>query len=222
VSLLLAVAGLGLLAHKLKLAYPILLVIGGLLLSVIPGVPRLRLDPDVWVGVAVIIVRLLCVFPATYLPRVLFPSIRKRDPYPDWRHVAVVGWTGMRGVVSLAAALAIPLSTADGRPFPGSDLILFLTFAVILATLVLQGTSLPLLIRSLGIKDDRATEKEEREARLRANRAALTRLNQAAERDATQADALEAKNRIRRSHSRAGGLPARDRRQAAPPLFLSV
>jgi CPA1 family monovalent cation:H+ antiporter len=86
----------------------------------------------------------------------------------------------MRGVVSLAAALALPLTIQNGQPFPGRDLILFLTFIVILVTLVVQGLSLPLLIRWLGIKDDGSAEKEELEARLKANQAALTRLNEIA------------------------------------------
>jgi CPA1 family monovalent cation:H+ antiporter len=100
----------------------------------------------------------------------------------------------MRGVVSLAAALAIPLTmdgTPDGPPFPGRDLILFLTFIVILATLVVQGLSLPLLIRWLGVEDDGSMEKEEREARLKANQAALARLNEIGEHDPAKADALQ-------------------------------
>jgi monovalent cation/hydrogen antiporter len=147
-----------------------------------------------FISFAVILVRLLWIFPASYLPRLLFKSIRDRDPYPSWRHVTLIGWTGMRGVVSLAAALAIPLTldrTPDGLPFPGRDLILFLTFIVILATLVVQGLSLPLLIRWLGVKDDGSMEKEEREARLKANQAALARLNEIGECEAVMADALQ-------------------------------
>ena len=118
----------------------------------------------------------------------------------------------MRGVVSLAAALALPLTIQDGSPFPGRDLILFLTFIVILVTLVVQGLSLPPLIRWLGIKDDGAAEKEEREARLKANQAALVRLNEIAERDPAKADAqqrlrIEYEDRIRQleSYENAGG-----------------
>ncbi|MGA2871491.1 MAG: Na+/H+ antiporter, partial [Verrucomicrobiota bacterium] len=85
------------------------------------------------ISVAVIVVRLLWVFPAAYLPRFLSKKVRAKDPYPNWRHVTIIGWTGMRGVVSLAAALALR------DTFPGRDLILFLTFMVILATLVVQG-----------------------------------------------------------------------------------
>jgi CPA1 family monovalent cation:H+ antiporter len=128
------------------------------------------------ISVAVILVRLLWVFPATYLPRLLSAKLRQQDPYPAWQHVAIVGWTGMRGVVSLAAALALPMVVADGSPFPGRDLILFLTFVVILVTLVVQGLSLPHLICWLGVQDDGSAEKEERHARLKANQAALARL----------------------------------------------
>src|SRR5437773_9738536 len=84
----------------------------------------------------------------------------------------------MRGVVSLAAALAIPLTLADGSPFPGRDYILFATFCIIFATLVLQGLSLPALIRGLRVEDDGAAELEERTARIKANEAALAYLDE--------------------------------------------
>jgi hypothetical protein len=139
----------------------------------------------------VILIRILWVFPAAYLPRLLFKSIRNRDPYPSWRHVTILAWTGMRGVVSLAAALAIPITIQSGNPFPDRDLILFLTFIVILATLIVQGLSLPVLIRWLGVEDDGSMEKEEREARLKANQAALARLNEIGKREPAKADALQ-------------------------------
>jgi len=132
----------------------------------------------VLISVAVIIIRILWVFPATYLPRLLFPSIRHRDPFPAWRHVSIVAWTGVRGVVSLAGALALPLAIKDGSAFPGRDLILILTFVVILSTLVVQGLSLPVIIRWLGVKDDHAADKEERAARLKANQTALARIQE--------------------------------------------
>ena len=156
------------------------------------AIPISRLVWDaLLVSLAVILIRILWVFPATYLPRLMFKKLCRHDPYPKWQHVTIVAWTGMRGVVSLAAALALPLRIQDGSPFPGRDLILFLTFIVILATLVVQGLSLPLLIRWLGIKDDGSMEKEERDARLQANQAALARLNEIAERDPAKADALQ-------------------------------
>jgi monovalent cation/hydrogen antiporter len=130
------------------------------------------------ISVAVIIIRILWVFPATYLPRLLSRSLRQRDPNPPWQYIAIVAWTGMRGVVSLAAALALPLTLEDGKPFPGRDLILFLTFVVILVTLVVQGLTLPPIIQWLGVKDDGATDREEAGARLKANQAALARLDE--------------------------------------------
>jgi len=84
----------------------------------------------------------------------------------------------MRGVISLAAALSLPLETMSGVPFPGRDLIIFLTFCVILATLVVQGLSLPALIRALGLEDDRIGEKEETHGRIQVAEAALERLDE--------------------------------------------
>lgn len=143
------------------------------------------------ITLAIIIIRILWVVPATYLPRLLSKKLRRRDPYPRWQNMAIVAWTGMRGIVSLAAALALPMHNASGASFPGRDLILFLTFVVIFATLVLQGLSLPLLIRWLGVKDDGAVEQEERTARLLANQAALERLKQLTEPDAPRLEALD-------------------------------
>jgi CPA1 family monovalent cation:H+ antiporter len=113
------------------------------------------------------------VIPATYLPRLLSKKLRDRDPFPPWQHVAMVAWAGMRGVVSLAAAFALPFVLYDGSAFPGRNYILFLTFCVILTTLVFQGLTLPILIRKLGIRDDGSTDEEERSARLAANKAAM-------------------------------------------------
>jgi Na+/H+ antiporter len=137
------------------------------------------------ISLVVIVARFVWVFPATYLPRLLSRHIRTRDPYPGWRNVAVIGWTGMRGVVSLAAALALPLTVSGGRPFPGRDLVLLVTFAVILATLVGQGLSLPMLLRVLGVADDGAAVAEELEARMGGIEAALTRLDELGEEEWT-------------------------------------
>ncbi len=97
----------------------------------------------------------------------------------------------MRGVLSLAAALALPLTRQDGTVFPGRDLILFLTFTVILVTLVVQGLSLPPLIRWLGVKDDGSSASEERKARLKANQEALASLSEIEEMDPAKEDALQ-------------------------------
>jgi CPA1 family monovalent cation:H+ antiporter len=125
---------------------------------------------------AVIAVRTVWVFSATWLRRMFCTA--HEDKNPDWRRATVIGWTGMRGVVSLAAAMALPEQLPNGSPFPARDLILFLTFSVIFATLVLQGLSLPPIIRWSGLKDGGEAEREEREARLKANEAALARLNE--------------------------------------------
>jgi CPA1 family monovalent cation:H+ antiporter len=113
----------------------------------------------------VIVARFIWVFPATYLPRWLSPSLRKRDPSPPWTWTFVIAFTGVRGVVSLAAALAIPLTLASGAPFPHRDLILFITFGVILLTLVGLGLMLPLVIRWLKLGHARETEEEQEYAR---------------------------------------------------------
>lgn len=105
------------------------------------------------ISVVTIIVRIIWVFPGAYLPRIFFRSIRKSEPNPGWKTVFLVAWSGMRGVVSLASALAIPLTLA-GEAFPHRNLILFITFVVILITLVIQGLSLKPLIRWLNIADN--------------------------------------------------------------------
>jgi monovalent cation/hydrogen antiporter len=129
---------------------------------------------------AVVLVRILWVFAATYLPRLLSKKLRERHPYPPWKEVALLGWAGMRGVISLAAAFALPFTLMDGSPFPGRNYILFLTFCVILTTLVLQGLTLPLIIRKLGIEPDRSTDEEERSARLEANKTAIKLIDELA------------------------------------------
>jgi CPA1 family monovalent cation:H+ antiporter len=126
------------------------------------------------VSVVVVVARFAWVFPATYLPRMLSRSIREKDPYPPVGAVIVVAWAGMRGAVSLAAALSLPLD------FPQRDLLLFLTFVVILVTLVGQGLTLPWLLRRLGLKDDGSEEQERLAARQGANQAAISAIGAAA------------------------------------------
>jgi CPA1 family monovalent cation:H+ antiporter len=127
----------------------------------------------------VILVRPLWVFPATWLAR-LNKCVRERDPMPPWQSIAIVSWCGMRGVVSLAAALALPMTFSDNRPFPERDLVIFLSFCVILATLVLQGLSLPFVVRWLGVKEKR-DDHHEHQTRLKLAHAALAHLNRVAE-----------------------------------------
>jgi monovalent cation/hydrogen antiporter len=128
---------------------------------------------------------------ATYLLATLSSRIRMDDPAPSWQAKAVISWSGMRGAVSLAAALAIPLATDAGDPFPQRNLIIFLTFAVILVTLVLQGLTLPPLIRVLDLHDGGIGEKEEAKARIRAAEAALERLDELIEEDWVREDTAD-------------------------------
>jgi Na+/H+ antiporter len=125
------------------------------------------------VSTAVVVVRIAWVFPGAYLPFLLSKEVRLRESAPEWRNLAVIAWSGMRGVVSLAAAFALPFVLPDGSPLPGRNYILFLTFSVILVTLVFQGLTLPIVIRRLCIKSDNSTDEEERTARLKANEAAI-------------------------------------------------
>jgi monovalent cation/hydrogen antiporter len=111
----------------------------------------------------VILVRILWAFISSYISRALRPSAR--EPYPAWHEPALISWIGIRGGISLAAALAIPTSLASGLPFPRRNEILILTFAVILVTLVLQGLSLPYLLRWLNFPADGAERAEEQKAR---------------------------------------------------------
>jgi CPA1 family monovalent cation:H+ antiporter len=128
--------------------------------------------------VIVIALRIIWVFTVTYLPRGLFKSVRESDPAPPRGSVFIVAWTGLRGIVSLAAALALPLTLVDDvTPFPYRDLILFVTFAVILVTLVVQGLSLPLIIRFLKLSDDGSEHREEMRARYEGVHAAISRLD---------------------------------------------
>ena len=104
----------------------------------------------------VIVVRIVWVYAFAFLPRLVSPRIRRREPAPTTSQVFIVAWAGMRGVVSLAAAFAVPLTTLSGEEFPGRSHIVFLTFVVVIGTLLLHGLTLPLLIRRLGVQGDEA------------------------------------------------------------------
>ena len=137
------------------------------------------------VAATVIGVRLLWGFTMPYLIRALDRRPQQRLRREGWATRLIAGWSGMRGAVSMAAALALPAN------FPGRDLAIFFTFVVILVTLVLQGLSLPWLIRRLDVHDDGAEEREELEARRRAADAALIRLDELALMDWTREDTVE-------------------------------
>jgi CPA1 family monovalent cation:H+ antiporter len=112
------------------------------------------------VSVVVIVTRFIWMYPATYLPRLLSRSLQARDPSPPWTWPTILAFTGVRGIVSLAAALAIPLTVADGSPFPQRDWILVLAFIVVLVTLVGQGLTLPWVVRALGLENAGIREQE--------------------------------------------------------------
>jgi CPA1 family monovalent cation:H+ antiporter len=152
------------------------------------------------VSVTVIVIRFLWVFPVTYLPRWLWPPLRKREPAPNWRPPFLVGYTGLRGAVSLAAALSIPLMI-DGRPFPHRDLILFATICVIVATLVVQGALLPAVVEWLGLghvgaREAAANKRAENIARVKGIEAVLARLDRAEAAAATRRPAVDALRRL--------------------------
>jgi CPA1 family monovalent cation:H+ antiporter len=133
----------------------------------------------------VILVRFAWVFLLMAAPK------RLRGQRAWWRGATFVSWAGMRGAVSLAAALALPLTTDAGAAFPGRDVIIFLTFAVILATLVGQGLTLPVLIRYLRLEDDGSEQREDAEVRIHAAEAAIARLEELAQEDWVREDTAE-------------------------------
>ena len=175
----------------------LLFVLVGLQLPVVlealEGVSAARLiGYAVVASLTVIVLRFAWVFAVLYAPMKL---VRRMS---DWRGAVFISWAGMRGAVSLAAALALPFQTDAGDPFPGRDLIVFLTFAVILATLVGQGLTLPLLIRTLGLRDDGHEAREDAKARIHAAEAALARLEELVEEDWVREDTAE---RVRGSYT---------------------
>jgi CPA1 family monovalent cation:H+ antiporter len=136
-----------------------------------------------WAAVVVVVVvfaRLLWLLPATWLTKRLHARRDYDEDIPvSWRETVVMWWSGMRGVASVALVLAIPLETDSGAPFPSRDEIIFIAFGVIMATLVLQGLTLPWLVRRLGVKADTDQEKEFAKAlAIRAAKAAKQRLRE--------------------------------------------
>jgi len=141
---------------------------------------------------AVIGTRFVWQFTVVYLVRALDRRPRQRLRRSTWQTRMVAAWSGMRGAVSLAAALALPLTTDAGAPLPGRDLILFITFALILVTVVGQGLTLPALIRRLGVHEEDAVEEtEEIRARLAASKAALVRLEELEDEEWTREETIE-------------------------------
>jgi CPA1 family monovalent cation:H+ antiporter len=177
------------------------------------------------ISTVAILVRFAWIYAVAYVPRLLSRSRRQRQPSPAEAEVFIMSWCGMRGIVSLAAALALPLELADGAPFPERDLIIFITFVVIAATLVVQGLSLPLLILRLKVGTDRSLHDEEHRAKLALTLAAMAAIDRVAETERIPGELAE---RIRaefaekvtldipgRENARAGVDPARRLRRAA-------
>ncbi|MFB6961109.1 Na+/H+ antiporter [Streptomyces sp. NPDC056309] len=137
-----------------------------------------------WYALAVFLVvvatRFVWVYPAAFLPRLLSRRVREREENPTWRGAMVTAWAGMRGVVSLAIAFSIPVTLHDGAPFPKRNLLLFLTFTTVIGTLVVQGLTLPPLIRVLKFpgRDVRAETLAEANAQAQASLAAERRLDE--------------------------------------------
>ncbi|WP_328494040.1 Na+/H+ antiporter [Streptomyces sp. NBC_00414] len=130
--------------------------------------------------VIVVVTRFAWVYPATFLPRLLSARIREREENPTWKGSFIISWAGMRGVVSLAIAFSIPLTADGGEDFPGRNMILFLTFTTVIGTLVVQGLSLPPIIRMLKLpgRDEQAETLAEANAQAQASRAAEARLEE--------------------------------------------
>ncbi len=138
-------------------------------------------------GVA-IAARILWMFPGAYLPHLLSKRVRRAESAPSWQGVLVSGWAGMRGTITLAAALSIPRLLENGQPFPARDIVIFLSFGVIVSTLLLQGTTLEMLICKLGLRADDTREKEDRLARTAAVEGGLQSLREAQDLNASDAE----------------------------------
>jgi CPA1 family monovalent cation:H+ antiporter len=167
-ALLFALVGLQL--HAIASRLPITSTLIGESLVVVAAVVLLRL---VWVPIF------------TYVPRLLFRSIRERDPYPPWQAPLVIAWAGVRGAVSLAAALALPVDV------PERDRIVFVTFVVILASLIGPIVTMPGLVRLIGIEDDGGADREDAKARIKAAEAALARIDEIAAEGWANEDSLD-------------------------------
>jgi monovalent cation/hydrogen antiporter len=171
----------------------VFILIGLQLPYVMSEISGAHLQHFMWIGAlfsaVVILLRTLWVFPGARIANLLRRRfLQQPEPLPSSRAVFVVAWTGMRGVIALAAAMSLPKILADGSTFPHRSLIVFLTFSVIFVTLVLQGLTLPPLIRRLGLAGANAKNPEEERARREMAEAALAYLEHAREHDAPEAN----------------------------------
>jgi len=143
----------------------IFMIIGLQLPAIVNGLGQIALFDAVWYAIVIsgvlIVTRLMCSLGASAFTMLMSHVIRVNDPNPGWRNPLITGWAGMRGVISLAMALTIPLTIGNGQPFPNRELILFITFMVILVTLVFQGLTLPWVIRKVKPEDRYSTIPED-------------------------------------------------------------
>jgi len=158
------------------------------------------------ISLVTIVIRILWVFPGAYIPRIFSKKIREKEVRPSWQSVFMVAWSGMRGVVSLAAALSVPLTLSDGSHFPFRNLILFITFSVILVTLVIQGLTLPLLLKLLKLEVPEDEHALEQEVRLRL---ATVSLDHIEHNYASEADTIDAFVRLRDRYKRMAEISTR-------------
>ncbi|HVW58726.1 MAG TPA: Na+/H+ antiporter [Puia sp.] len=181
----------------------VFILIGLQLPSIVRGLGEYSLGSAIVYGLVIslvaVIVRLLWVFPGAYLPRLCFKKIRMREARPEEKQVFILGWSGMRGIVSLASALAIPYMLSKDVPFPHRNLILFITFVVILCTLVLQGLSLPLLVRRLKLEVQENEEEQQLSIRLRLANAVLDHITGEYGEESSTIDAF---NRLKERYER--------------------
>src|SRR3954471_13408495 len=164
----------------------VFLLIGLQLPYVLDAMPQFKASTLVMYGAAfsvfLILLRVIWVYPGTFVANVIRKRVlHQKDAKPTARGIFVVGWTGMRGVISLAAAIALPQVLANGEPFAQRNMIIFLAFSVILVTLVLQGLTLPPLIRALGLAGSGTSRSEEKEARRAMAEAALQHIDMASQ-----------------------------------------
>jgi Na+/H+ antiporter len=203
----------------------VFILIGLQLPGIIRGLGEYSLRAAIGYGVVIslvaIVVRLLWVYPGAYLPRLINRRIRRRETRPPSKQVFILGWSGMRGVVSLAAALAIPIALPGGEGVPHRNLILCITFIVILITLVVQGLSLPWLIRWLKIVSTDGDQEKVLNLKLRLDKLALEHIDAGY---AQQVASIEPFSMLRARYDRKAQLTARilDKRgeKDAVPSFM--
>ena len=198
----------------------IFLILGAQVVPLLEAVSHATLGMLLMTGVVVslvaIVVRMAWVPVATYLPRYVSAEMRRRDPSPHWKPVFLIAWTAMRGIVSLASALALPRVLADGSPFPFRAEIIIITMCVIVVTLVLQGLSLAPIIRSFDFAPEQGHHEEERLARreaLRRGAEALDDMSREPWADARDVEWLrhELRDRVHLHEQHEGGPTSRHR-----------